>query len=76
MRRIAWWIFNNIYVGKLAPWLFGFAIGRMPHKVERPKEPDIVYRSDQILEEGGSIPMKLENDSPKYGGNYSKFSDN
>ncbi|MBQ0112239.1 MAG: hypothetical protein KBT03_03825 [Bacteroidales bacterium] len=30
---LAWWIFDNIPLGKLAPWYFGLLIGRMPHKI-------------------------------------------
>ena len=34
MRRFAMWIIDNVYIGRAAPWVFGFAIGRWPHKKE------------------------------------------
>ena len=32
MRKFAMWLVNNIPLGRLAPYVFGFAIGRMPKK--------------------------------------------
>jgi len=34
MRRFIWWVFNNIPLGRLAPWVFGLAIGRRPRKIK------------------------------------------
>jgi len=28
-----WWILQNIPCGNLAPYIFGFAISRRPHKI-------------------------------------------
>lgn len=35
IRSLAMWLFDNVYLGRLAPWVFGFAINRMPHKITR-----------------------------------------
>lgn len=32
MKTIGWWVFDNIPMGKLAPYWFGMLIGRWPHK--------------------------------------------
>jgi len=32
MRNLLFWLVWNIPLGRIAPWLFGLAIGRMPHK--------------------------------------------
>lgn len=32
MRKIALWIFNNIPLGKLAPYILGYAIGSTPKR--------------------------------------------
>lgn len=34
MRKFAMWLVDNVYLGKLAPYVFGFAIGRMPKKID------------------------------------------
>lgn len=34
MRKILFWIVNNIPLGKLAPYVFGLALGRKPQKVK------------------------------------------
>ena len=34
MRRILFWIVDNIPLGKLAPYVFGLAVGRKPQKVK------------------------------------------
>lgn len=36
-RFLLWLIFDGPYLGPLAPWLFGLAIGRRPH--EKPEDP-------------------------------------
>lgn len=33
MRTLAFWLLDNIPLGRLAPWVFGIAIGRKPVKV-------------------------------------------
>ena len=35
MRKFAMWLFNNIPLGKLAPYVFGFIVGRVPKKVDK-----------------------------------------
>lgn len=35
MRRFAMWLVDNVPLGKLAPYIFGFAIGRMPKKMDK-----------------------------------------
>lgn len=32
MRRVLFWLLDNVPLGRLAPWVFGLAIGRKPHK--------------------------------------------
>lgn len=32
MRKILFWIVNDIPLGKLAPYVFGLALGRKPQK--------------------------------------------
>lgn len=32
------WLVWNVPLGKLAPYVFGFAIGRMPKKINRIKD--------------------------------------
>lgn len=34
MRGFLFWIFNNVPLGPLAPWVFGLAIGRRPRRVK------------------------------------------
>lgn len=34
MGRFLMWIIDNVYIGPLAPWVFGLAIGRRPRKVK------------------------------------------
>ena len=34
MRTLLLWLACNIPLGSLAPWVFGLAIGRRPHKAE------------------------------------------
>jgi hypothetical protein len=34
LRDLAWWVVWNVSVGKLAPYLFGYAIGSKPVKVD------------------------------------------
>ena len=34
MNKIGWWLFNNVPMGKLAPYWFGMLIGRWPRKVK------------------------------------------
>lgn len=36
LRQFAMWLVwdGPINLGPLAPWVFGFAMGRMPHRVE------------------------------------------
>lgn len=34
LRKIAWRLFNNVRLGPMAPWVFGFAIGRKPKRVD------------------------------------------
>jgi hypothetical protein len=38
--RIIWEVteFTGIGLGKFAPWVFGGMIGRLPHKIECPKD--------------------------------------
>ena len=38
MKRFLTWLIDNIYLGKLATWVFGLAIGRMPHKVKKKEQ--------------------------------------
>lgn len=33
MRKFAMWLVNNVPLGKLAPYVFGFAIGSHPKKM-------------------------------------------
>ena len=33
MRKFAMWLVNNVPLGKLAPYVFGFAIGSCPKKL-------------------------------------------
>jgi hypothetical protein len=35
MKRFAMWLVNNVPLGKLAPYVFGFAIGRMPKRINK-----------------------------------------
>jgi len=37
MRSFLFWIIHNIPLGKLAPWVFGLAIGRKPHRIKETK---------------------------------------
>lgn len=34
MRTLLLWLAWNIPIGPLAPWVFGLAVGRRPHKAE------------------------------------------
>lgn len=34
MRRIAMWLVWNVPLRRLAPWVLGFALGRLPNKVK------------------------------------------
>lgn len=34
MRRFLFWLALDVPLGPLNPWLFGLAIGRMPHKAD------------------------------------------
>ncbi len=34
MKRFLIWFVFNVPLGKSAPWIFGLAMGRMPHKVK------------------------------------------
>jgi hypothetical protein len=34
MRGVFFWLVWNVPLGPLAPWIFGLAMGRMPHKKE------------------------------------------
>ena len=34
MKEFAMWLVNNVYLGRLAPYVFGFAVGRMPKKIK------------------------------------------
>jgi len=40
VRRLAMWLVwdSGIRLGRLAPWIFGFAIGRRPRKVKQGAE--------------------------------------
>lgn len=33
IKKIAMWLFDNVSLGKLTPYVFGLAIGRMPHRI-------------------------------------------
>jgi len=33
MRKFWMWIFNNVYLGKFAPFVLGLAIGKKPHRI-------------------------------------------
>ena len=33
IRRFFMWLVWNVPLGKAAPWVFGLAIGRRPHKI-------------------------------------------
>ena len=35
MRKFALWLVNNVPLGRLAPYIFGFSIGRMPKRVDK-----------------------------------------
>lgn len=34
LRHFAWWLFEVLPLGPLAPYVFGLLIGRWPHRVE------------------------------------------
>jgi len=36
MRRWLLWLVDNVSLGKLAPWVWGLALGRRPHRVYDP----------------------------------------
>jgi hypothetical protein len=36
LRMLALWLFDHVYLGKAAPWVFGFAIWSWPRKVKAP----------------------------------------
>lgn len=38
MRKMLLWIVDNVPLGKLAPWVFALAIGKMPRKKEKDRE--------------------------------------
>lgn len=38
MRRLAMWLVWNVPMGRLAPWVLGFAMGRRPHRVDSAPE--------------------------------------
>ena len=40
MRKFAMWIVWNVPIGRLAPWLFGFAMGSKPHKVKQEQDDE------------------------------------
>lgn len=35
MRRILFWLVDNVPLGRLAPWVFGLALGRVPLRVKK-----------------------------------------
>jgi hypothetical protein len=35
MSRFLMWLIDNVPMGRLAPYVFGLAIGRWPHKVKK-----------------------------------------
>lgn len=37
MNKFLMWIFDNIPLGRLAPYVFGLAIGRKPHRIKTTK---------------------------------------
>lgn len=37
---LLWLVWDGPYLGPLAPWLFGLAIGRRPHEVKDGEEED------------------------------------
>jgi hypothetical protein len=37
MRRFLMWLIDNVPLGRLAPYVFGLAIGKMPKKVKDQK---------------------------------------
>lgn len=39
MRRFLFWLVFNVPLGRAAPWVFGLALGRWPHRV-RPSDND------------------------------------
>jgi len=32
--KLALWLIFNVYLGRLAPWVFGLALGRWPHRAK------------------------------------------
>lgn len=34
MKKFAMWLVDNVPLGRLTPYIFGFAIGRMPKKIK------------------------------------------
>jgi len=38
IRKFLMWLVWNIPLGKAAPWVFGLAIDRMPHRLEADDE--------------------------------------
>ena len=37
IRSALFWMVWNVPMGRLAPWVLGLAMGRVPHKVEKQK---------------------------------------
>ena len=38
IRKFLMWLVWNVPLGRAAPWVFGLAIGRMPHRLEADDE--------------------------------------
>lgn len=34
MRRLLFWLVDNVPLGRAAPWVFGLAIGRWPRRMK------------------------------------------
>lgn len=40
MNRFLFWLIDNIPLGRLAPYVFGLAVGKKPQKVKRGESND------------------------------------
>ena len=50
MRHLLFWLFDNVPLGPLAPWVFALALWRWPKKMKKPDQVSLLKVLFQISE--------------------------